>query len=391
MEPTNFVSSRFGRVIKTPGKFGFHSFVPEPLPRSLELEAETVMLLSEADTALGRLAGAGRLLPNPHILVQPYVTREAVSSARIEGTQASMSDVFEAEATGERSKVMDIREVQNYIAALQEGLGMLEELPLSLRLVRNIHRTLMHRVRGEEKNPGEFRSSPNWIGSPDNSPETATFVPPPHDMGMKDALGDWERFLHDDMSVPVLVRCGLMHYQFETIHPFLDGNGRLGRLLIVFFLVQQGRLPQPLLYISPYFEESRSTYYERLQAVREKGEIQAWLRYFLRGVATQAVDAVSRAERLADIREGYRRVLAGKTRSRAPEVVDLALANPILTSARVVRELDVTSTGALNLIRQLEDEGWLQMLARRGRGGRQYWVAHEVMEVVSGDPERAPR
>lgn len=382
MDSTAFQAPDFGRVIRTPGRFGFPAFVPARMPRRLALEQDTVLALSEADTALGRLAGAGRLLPNPHLLVRPYVTKEALASSRIEGTQASLSDVFQAEAAGGPSADPDVREVQNYIAALAHGIERLDELPLSLRLVREMHRVLLEGVRGEERNPGEFRQSPNWIGSPDDRPDTATFVPPPHDQGMREALDDWEAYLHEEVPLPVLVQCALIHYQFETIHPFLDGNGRIGRLLIILYLVQQRRLPEPLLYLSPYFEQDRPTYYERLQAVRERGAIQAWLEYFLVGVATQARDAVSRAERLADLRERYRGELAGKTRSRAVEVVDLVLTNPVLTSRRVQEALGVSNPGALSLISQLENEGWLELVDVRGRGGRHYWLAPDVMEVL---------
>lgn len=309
MDPTRFVAPEIGQAIKSTGRWGFYRFVPEPLPRALVLGAETVLALSAADTALGRLAGAGRLLPNPHILVDPYMTREAVASSRIEGTQASLSEVLEANATGRSAPGSDVREVQNYIAAFNAGLQLLRSMPLCLRLIREVHATLMEGVRGQERRPGEFRTTPNWIGSPTDTPENATFVPPlPAEMSP--ALDDLERFLNEDVRLPVLVRCTLAHYQFETIHPFLDGNGRLGRLLAVFYLVQQDVLPQPLLYLSAYFETYRTDYYDRLQAVRERGQLQEWLQFFLTAVAVQATDAIERAERLADLREGYRQALA---------------------------------------------------------------------------------
>lgn len=381
MDPAEYVSERFGRVRVPPGRWSFPTYAPEPLPRALELSAETVIALSEADTALGRLAGVGRLLPDPHLLVRPYITREALASSRIEGTQASLSDVYQAAAEGGSPEGSDVREVENYIRAMDEGLRLLPQLPISGRLVRMIHEVLMAGVRGRELTPGEFRTSPNWIGSSDDRPETAVFVPPAVE-DMKPALADWERFVNGDHKLPPLVACALMHYQFETIHPFLDGNGRLGRLLIVFYLVEQGRLPQPLLYVSPYFEDRRSEYYNHLQAVRQRGEIQEWLRFFLAAVATQANDAVERAERLVDTRERYRQELAG-TRSRVGEVIDMMFLTPVLTTGAVAQRLGVTVQAALNYIRDLERRRWLRELVIKGRGGRTYWLATEVFEILN--------
>lgn len=339
------------------------------------------MALSDADSSLGRLAGAGRLLPNPHILVDPYIVREAVASSRIEGTQASLSEVMQANATGQSAPGSDVREVQNYIAALNSGLERLVHLPLCLRLIRDVHTILMEGVRGQERRPGEFRITANWIGSPTATPDDAVFVPPlPDDMFR--ALDDLEAFLNEEVRLPVLVRCALLHYQFETIHPFLDGNGRLGRLLAVFYLVQQGVLPQPLLYLSAYFEAHRGEYYDRLQEVRERGQIQQWLQFFLTAIAVQAADAIERAERLADVRERYRRGLVS-SRSRAAEVVDLLMANPFITVRQVQTSLGVTQPGALNLLRGIEHRGWLTPLGTIGRGGRAYWVARDVLEVVA--------
>ena len=227
MDPKKFVASDLGSAVKTPGPHGYWAYRPSPLPRDYQLRQRTVMLLSEADRALGRLAGAGRLLPNPHLLIQPYVTREALASSRIEGTQASLSDVFDAQAR--QTAEGPIREVTNYINALEHGLQRLETLPVSRRLLCEVHAVLMEDVRGQERLPGQVRTSQNWIGSPDNRPETALFVPPPVD-DMEKAFSDLERYLHESTRLPPLVEIAMIHYQFETIHPFLDGNGRLGRL-----------------------------------------------------------------------------------------------------------------------------------------------------------------
>lgn len=379
-----YVDERFGTIGREPGPHGHHFYNPRPIPRSLDLDRDTTLLLSAADRALGRLAGTGRLLPNPHLLVQPYVTAEALASSRIEGTQASLSEVLEAEADDEASSSVDVREVQNYIAAFDHARQRLSTLPLSSRLLREMHARLLRDVRGEEKDPGEFRRSQNWIGPPGCTLDDATFVPPRHDPEMRDALADWERFLHErDHHLPPLVACAMAHYQFETIHPFLDGNGRLGRLVIVLYLMELDELPQPLLYVSPYFERHRSRYYDLLQGVRERGDVQPWLQFFLEAVATQATDAVHRAERLVDLQMRWRQTLADD-RSRAGEVADLLLHNPFITTRRVMTALGVTNPGANNLLRRLEGAGLLVESHVTGRGGRITWLAPEVLEVLQG-------
>jgi Fic family protein len=376
VDPTKSGSNTFGTVVKTPGRFGFHTFLPATLPRSLSLDETTVQVLSEADRAIGRLAGAGRLLPNPHLLVNAYITREAVASSRIEGTQATVSDVFEATSGGEVGG--DVREVVNYIRALNTGLARLATLPISRRLVEEIHAVLMEGVRGQERDPGNIRRSPNWIGG--QNPETAVFVPPPVEE-MEQGLSDWEHFVNEELLMPPLVRCALLHYQFETLHPFLDGNGRLGRLLIIFFLMSEQHLPAPLLYVSGYFDANKDEYYDRLQAVRERGSVQEWLQFFLHGVAVQANDAIRRAEELTDIRERHRELLRG-SRSRAHEIVDSLLENPYVSTTSVVQLLGVTNQGATNLLRQLERAGILEP-ARRIPGRANRWVAPEILRVLS--------
>lgn len=381
MDPKKFDAPDFGRAIKTPGPHGYWAYHPEPLPKSFDLPSSTIMLLSNADRALGRLAGAGRLLPNPHLLIRPYITREALASSRIEGTQASLSDVFDAQARN--TSAGPIREVTNYIQALEHGLSRITSLPVSKRLLCEVHNILMTQVRGQEKRPGEIRSSQNWIGSPDNRPETAVFVPPPPDE-MKVSFDLLERYIHEPSQLPPLVVIAMVHYQFETIHPFLDGNGRLGRLLVSFLLVERELLPQPLLYLSAYFERRRVDYYDRLQSVRERGDMTQWLDFFLSGVSEQAAEAVRCAEELADLRETYRARLAG-SRSRAIEVVDLLFQNPFLVSNRVAAQLGVTAQSAMNHLRRLESEGIVQeVFGLPGRSKR--WVAQEVLETLDPVP-----
>ena len=323
--------------------------------------------------------------------MRPYITREALASSRIEGTQASLSEVLQADATEGLAPSGDVHEVWNYRAAMDAGLARLGELPLVARLVTDIHGILMEGVRGEGRAPGEFRRLPVWIGSPTDTPENAIFVPP-FPPEVREAWRDWEEFANSTPRMPALVQCALLHYQFETIHPFLDGNGRLGRLLVVFFLIHRNVLPAPLLYVSAYLEQHRREYYERLQAVRERGEIQEWLQFFLTAMAVQAEDAILRAERLNDLRESYRAQLAG-SRSRAVEVVDVLFVNPFVTARLVEARLGVTNQGALNLIRQLEAKGWVQQIGTVGRGGRNLWVAAEVYAAVSeppAEPQREP-
>lgn len=379
MDPARFVAHHWGRAVSTGGRFGYVAFRPEPLPRELSLTGPTVLALSDADAALGRLAGAGRLLPAPHLLVTPYLAREAVASSRIEGTQASLSDVFEAAVT-DVPPSEDLREVRNYIAAVEHGVARLGDLPLSVRLLRECHAVLLSGVRGEEKTPGELRRSQNWIGSATATLAEAAFVPPPAEE-VAAALQAWEAYVHDaDPQLPLLIRSALLHYQFETIHPFLDGNGRLGRVFVVLHLLAEQRLTAPLLYLSAHLEQNRSTYYERLQGIRERGEVQQWLQFFLEAVSTQATDAVARAEELLDLREDFRSRLRGR-RSRANEVVDLLFGNPVLTVRIVGNRLGVTPQGATLLLRQLVGAGILDE-ASSGPGRRARFDCPAILTLL---------
>lgn len=379
VDPALFTSGEWGEVRRTPGDHGYFAFFPSRMKHELVLDAGTVALQSKADIALGRLAGAGRLLPNAAMLVAPYALQESLDSSRIEGTQATLSDVFSAKAGGGPTEV-DVREVFNYQRAMTHGLH--SPLPLSKRLMREMHEILLTDVRGEDKTPGEFRKSQNWIGGA--TLDDARFVPPPVDE-MERALDDWEVYQHEE-TLPLLIRCGLLHYQFETIHPFLDGNGRLGRLFITLFLVEKGPLSAPLLYVSSFFEANKQEYYDRLQAVREHGDIAGWLKYFLRGVAQQAEDAVSRAEKLMDIRERYRQTVQAryKGKGRVIEVVDLVLENPILSGNLVADRLGVSRVSGLNILRQLEAVGIVRQIENAPDGSYR-WFCDEVMSAVYGE------
>jgi Fic family protein len=310
MDARDFRAPAAGRVVKTSA--GFCAFVPARLPPKLTYSPPLILALSRADAALSELAGLGRLLPNPHLLIGPLVRREAVVSSRIEGTQASLADILLNEAAKPMSHAdaADLREVNNYVTALEYGVHRLPKLPLSLRLVLELHERLMKGVRGGHATPGEFRRSQNWIGPAGSTPENAAYVPPPHE-DMKELLGDWEEFLHVRNVVPDLIQCAIMHEQFEAIHPFIDGNGRVGRLLITLFLVERERLTQPLLYLSDFIEQHRRDYYELLQRVRTSGDWESWL--LLRDFhAFQAADLRQGADDGGGVfDEGGRHIVAG--------------------------------------------------------------------------------
>jgi Fic family protein len=375
VNPADFHAPSTGRVIQAPG--GYAAFVPAPLPPELTYDGALVRALSRADAALSELAGLGRQLPNPHLLIAPYMRREAVLSSRIEGTRTSLSDLLRDEVEAERTQDADTQEVRNYVAALEYGLERLRELPLSLRLVRELHERLMQGVRGDQATPGEFRTSQNWIGPAGSTPATAPYVPPPPPEMMA-ALGNWENFLHEREQFPDLVQCALMHEQFEAIHPFLDGNGRVGRLLITLFLVERGRLPQPLLYLSDYIEAHRQQYYDSLQRVRTDGDWSGWLRFFLIGVEETARAAVRQASDLMDLRETYRQRLGRKP--NALKLLDELFVNPYITAARAVRVLGVSGPTARQVIALLQEEGVLGETT--GRSWGRIYLARPILQAL---------
>lgn len=381
MDASKFVDSPFGRATREPGnKDAFTYYLPNPIPRNLPLSTAVVNALSDADAALGHLQGLGTLITDPSLLIGPYLRREALASSRIEGTQASLSEVFQSEIDSE-ARNNETAEVTRYLRATQQAYELAKSLPITQRLILQVHETLLTGVRGEEKRPGEFRTSPVWVGHAGATPSSAIFVPPlPHHLGA--LIGDWEKFVNDDgRQLPALVQAALMHYQFETIHPFLDGNGRIGRLLINLLLMARGRLPLPLLYLSNYFETHRDDYYERLQAVRERAEIDEWLTFFLQAVRAQASDAVGRSYKLIEIREKYH-AEAIKERSSLPRLVDVIARNPFVTVKSIEGQLGLTNQGARNLIKNAEARGWLKSLGTHGRGGREIWHAPEIFEVI---------
>ncbi|HSZ57617.1 MAG TPA: Fic family protein [Tepidisphaeraceae bacterium] len=385
MNPSEFRSPEAGQVVLTLS--GYHAFVPSAPPPRLNYPPDLVILLSQADAALSELSGLGRYLPNPDLLIAPYVKREAVASSRIEGTQADLSDLLLDEIEPKRTPAgSDVYEVRNYIAALNLGIRRLKHLPLAGRLIREMHAVLMRGVRGEGMTPGEFRRSQNWIGPPGSTLADAIYVPPPPDQ-MHDCLASWERFVNDRGAMPELVQCAIMHERFEAIHPFLDGNGRIGRLLITLYLMERGRLSKPLLYLSSYIERNKERYYELLQRIRTDGAWDAWVRYFLVAVRDTSGDAVDQSRALLAIRDKHRARLSGKHRAQA--LLDELFVNPYTTIARAAKQLGVTPPTAQKTIDQLVAAGMLQ--ESTGREWGRTWLARPILKLVNSRSSMMPK
>lgn len=380
MRPEAFPSNDRGTVRRTLN--GFYAFHPEPLPRAVQLPAGHLRLLDEATGAVHRLGGVGRLIPNPHLLIGPHLRLEAVLSSRIEGTRTDVSQLlrYEAGQVDDTTDVDDAQEVSNYVQAMEHGLDRLAGgFPLCIRLLREMHRVLLSGVRGQNRLPGELRSTPNWIGG--TTLENAVFVPPPPDE-MSRALTDWEQFLHE-RELPLLVQLALAHYQFEVIHPFLDGNGRIGRLMIPLMLVYRGALTQPLLYLSAYFEEHRGEYYDHLLFTSQRGDFLPWLEFFLVGVRRQARDAEERTVRLVDLQHAMRSELLSEGRPNS--VVRLAeqlFSIPIVNASRVAAMLSVSRPTAQTAIDTLVERG--DLVEVTGRERRRVYEAPRIFEAVYG-------
>ena len=363
-------SHRAGRYVQQPARF--RAFIPSPLPPEppIAVSPEMQVLLSKADRALGRLDGSIQTLPHPDLFVFMYVRKEAVLSSQIEGTQSSIQDVLAAEAqilSPDRPK--DVDEVVNYVRAMNYGLKRLEELPVSVRLIREIHAELLKGVRGQHLTPGDIRTSQNWIGPVGCSLNEATFVPPPpHEVAKH--LGDLEIFLHSDIQLPMLVRIGLAHVQFETIHPFLDGNGRVGRLLIAFLLCEQEILLKPVLYLSHYFKQHRQQYYDHLQAVRDRGSWEEWIIFFLQGVIEVSKQATETARRILMLRETHRSTITerfGRAAGNGHRVLEYLYEHPILSTNEVRDLIGTTYAAANELVGKFVSNGILREITGQAR------------------------
>ena len=360
---------RAGRKIQQPN--GYSAFIPTPLPPSpsLEMNDEILDMLSKADRALGRLDGAIAMVPNPELFVFMYVRKEALLSSQIEGTQASLTDLLAFEAKSYERHREDVAEISNYINAMNYGLERLREFPLSLRLLREIQEKLLAGTRGCMQTPGEFRTSQNWIGPPGCTLKDAVHIPPPP-AEMMDALGKWELFLHDETPMPILIKLGFLHAQFETIHPFLDGNGRVGRLLITFILCQREILQRPLLYLSIFFKRNRREYYDRLQAIRDTGDWEGWMLFFLRGVYEVAQEATDTARSIVKLRENDRqRILdeSGGKAANALKTLEFLFRMPFVSVPQIAEAIHVSFASANTLTRTLQSAGILVEITRQKR------------------------
>ncbi|NJC97470.1 MAG: Fic family protein [Anaerolineae bacterium] len=380
MKPGDFHNKRSGEAIRT--QKGHWAFIPAPLPPDLDWSPVLITALSDAERELARLTTLAGGFPFPRLLIQPFIRREAVLSSRIEGTRASLTDLYNYESAqlSFLEPDDDVREVHNYVLALDHGLERLETLPVSLRLIRELHARLMEGVRGSQLTPGKFRRTQNWIGPAGSTIDTATYVPPPVDE-MQDALNAMEKFIHTDTGLPALVRAGLIHYQFEAIHPFLDGNGRVGRLLVMLLLRDWNALSQPLLNLSAYFEHYRQEYYDHLLAVSQRGKWEEWLRFFLRGITTQTQDSVFRMNRLQGIRTHYEELVhADRNPGRMTAVIDFIFSRPILTVGQLETALDMPYMAAKRYVDKLVKAGVLKETT--GYARNRIFMAHEVFQAL---------
>ena len=381
MDPNEYSKSASGNPIQTDS--GYWTFIPAPLPPKIEWSPKFFTLLSEAERALAQLAEVGQSFSPAKISVKPFVCQEAVISSRIEGTRTSLRDLcsYEAGLLSFLEADTDAQEVQNYVQAMEYGVERLETLPVSLRFIRELHEKLMRGVHGDLWTPGEFRRSQNWIGSPGSTIETARYVPPPVEE-MHTCLHELEDFIHAPSDLPLLIRLGMIHVQFESIHPFLDGNGRVGRLLISLLLSAWDLLPQPFLHLSVFIEAHRYEYYQHLLAVRQKGNWEAWLSFFLTGIREQSLEAKARVTALASLRENYSQELEKeRTAERLMQAVDFIMGQPILSVRQLEIGLDLSNyLSAQRLVAKLENHGILREVT--GQARNRIYQAGEILQVI---------
>jgi Fic family protein len=374
--------NRSGTYVMQPT--GYRAFIPKPLPPHprLKIEGDLQNLLSRADMALARLDGMAEILPNVDLFIAMFVKKEALLSSQIEGTQASLEDLFEFESGERLDNVNDVTDVVNYIKALNHGIERLADLPMRLRLIKEIHALLLKGTRGSARRPGEFKKTQNWIGPPAATLNEATFIPPPPHEAMQ-AMGDLERYMHDKAKLPPLIDCALLHYQFETIHPFLDGNGRMGRLLITFFLYWKGCLHKPLLYLSYYFKRNRQEYYDRLNMVRNTGNFEQWVEFFLRGIIETSGAAIETARKILELQSTHRKLLWEKKISSpiAVGILERLFYTPAVSINETAKQFGVSYQAASTLVNQLEKAGILKEVTGRKRDKR--YVYDDYLKILA--------
>lgn len=378
LQAKDFTANAPGKIIELPG--GYPSFLPDPLPPPLAYEGRTLGLIEEANRALGYLHGSAQISPNPHMLIRVFQQREALLSSRIEGTVADAQDLLLADIAKPETLPQNVLEVYNYVDALNYGLSQLEKLPVSLRMIRELHKRLLHGVRGQQNRLGEFRDVPNYVGKPGGF-QNARYIPPPV-AEMHSALNLFEKFVHEESQIPALVRLALIHYQFEAIHPFRDGNGRIGRLLISLLLCSWRLLPKPLLYLSAYLDKYRDEYFDHLSEVSRRGAWNDWIAFFLQGVAEQAHDAVDRSRKLLDLRTEYHaKMHAGRSSAKTIQLIDHLFVLPVMTVPLAQKTLHMSYPGAEHNIQKLVAAGILQPL--EGRHHPKLYRAPGILELVS--------
>lgn len=385
MRRESFTVDAPGNLVQDPR--GHLAFAPAPLPSSLRLELDTINLLADAQGSLGELRGTGRGLPNPHLLINPFLRQEAVLSSRIEGTTSGLQQLmlYEVDPAADDGR-SDVGEVANYVAALELGFSLLESMPICLRLIREVHARLMTDVRGESKRPGEFRQEPVVIGHPGATAETARFVPPPV-MEMTAALNELERYIgFHDSQLPFLIHLALVHYQFEIIHPFMDGNGRMGRLLIALQLREHHALPQPLLYLSGYFEQHQDDYRDLMLRVSTHGDWKSWIDFFLTGVHQQCLETLNMSQQLLDLHDSMHRwALAVSPASSLAQLVDYIFERPVVSVADVSARLRITHRPASQLVQRMVEAGLLHEITGQARNRRFAAIGIIAILTPAGD------
>jgi Fic family protein len=386
MDLERFEKSRIGHLVPISGEhrgraFSHKAFVPDPLPAFVDLSPPTLLVLSEAATAVGRLDGVGRRLPNPNLLVQPLIRREAVSTSALEGTYTTLPQVLQSELFGdEENPSRDVQEVLGYVRASEAGFARIKDHPLSLNLIRDLHRILLQNdPEVSDADKGEFRTSQNFVGPRDNRVEDSFFVPPPPFEPLIGGLHRWEEWIHD-ADIPILLRTAIGHYQFETLHPFVDGNGRLGRLIIALMLLENGDLSVPLLTISPYLEVRRDDYQHRLRELSITGDFDSWTAFFLRAIRTSAETALDKSERLLELRdEMVAKLREMKVRGLAIQTAEELIGAPLVVPTRLAKRYGVTYQAAAYTVNRLVEAGILESVHI---GRRKVYVSPRVMDLL---------